>query len=198
MSTAPIRKLTVEEYLEFERASELKHEFYRGEVFAMTGAGRNHNRIGINLATIVNSALASGGCEAFVNDMRVKVDATGLYTYPDLVATCDEATFEDNHVDTLLNPQLVIEILSDSTEKYDRGDKFAQYRNIASLREYVLVSQNQPRIEVFTRQCEGSWLMRVVDDMAACVALESVGVTLNLADVYARVEFKAAHDSERR
>ena len=190
MSTAEKRSLTRAEYLEFERASEMKHEFYRGEVFAMTGASRNHNRININLAAGLHAALESGPCEVFVNDMRVKVDATGLYTYPDIVGTCDKPSFEDDRFDTLLNPQLVIEVLSDSTEKYDRGEKFAQFRSLPSLKEYVLVSQHQPRVEVFSRREDGSWLLRVVDELSESVTLSSVNVTMRMAAIFARVEFR--------
>jgi Uma2 family endonuclease len=191
MSTAEKPLLTTAEYLAFERASETKHEFHRGEVFAMTGASRNHNRITTNISGELYAALKGSPCENYASDMRVKVDATGLYTYPDIVATCANAQFEDKEIDTLLNPQLIIEVLSDSTEKYDRGEKFIQYREIPSLNDYVLVSQKQPRVEVFSRQDDGSWVMRVADSPTASVTFPSVGVTLKMQDVYARVEYES-------
>ncbi len=190
MSTAEQPLMTPTEYLEFERASEIRHEYFRGEVFAMSGASRNHNRLTVNLAGEFHAALKQSPCEIFASDMRVKVSATGLYTYPDIVGTCEQPQFEDKHLDTLLNPQLVIEVLSDSTETYDRGRKFRQYRSLESLKDYVLVSQQQPSVELYSRRDDGTWVLRPVIDLQESVTLPSIGVTLQLADIYARVEFE--------
>ena len=196
MSTAKKIRLTPAEYLVFERESELKHEFYRGEVFAMTGARRNHNRITTNISRRISEQFDDRPCENFSSDMRIKVSATGLYTYPDVVATCEEPTFEDDEVDTLLNPQMIIEVLSDSTEKYDRGEKFTQYRNVSSLKDYVLVSQKHPQVTIFSRQPDETWVMRVVDSMQSSITIPSIDVTLKMQDVYARVEFETTTETQ--
>jgi Uma2 family endonuclease len=175
--------------LAIERDTELKHEFYLGEIFAMGGATEPHNQITFNLATELGALLKNRECRAYVNDMRVKVSASGLYTYPDAVVTCEQPRFEDDELDTLLNPQMIIEVLSDSTEKYDRGKKFAHYRRVESLREYVLVSQDRPLVEHYARQDDGHWLLTVASGLEATVELPTVDCRLRLADVYAKVEF---------
>jgi Uma2 family endonuclease len=192
MSTAPSRRISPEEYLDFERTAPQKNEFYRGEIFQMAGATRWHVQIVWNLTQLVGRAIEDRPCSGFANDMRVKVDKTGLYTYPDLAVTCEKPEFEDGHFDTLLNPQMIIEVLSDSTESYDRGAKFGQYRQIDSLREYVLVSQKRPAIERFVRQADGSWNLTEAQGLDGVIALTTIGVTLPLATVYAKVDFEAA------
>src|SRR5436190_16681809 len=152
VSTQPKTRITPQEYLELERKAATKSEYLDGEMFAMSGVLREHSIIVINITSELNSQFVERPCEVHGPDMRVKVSATGLYTYPDVAAVCGEPAFEDAHVDTLTNPQLIIEVLSDSTESYDRGKKFAHYRTIDSLREYVLVSQTECRIERFLRQ----------------------------------------------
>ena len=133
--------------------------------------------------------LEGGPCHVLTSDLRVKVTATGLYTYPDIVIVCDKPQFEDAVFDTLLNPRTIVEILSDSTEKYDRGDKFAHYRQVPSLQEYVLVSQDRPHVERHVRQPDGSWLPTVFDNPAEAFAFNSVPVTIPLAAIYEGVEF---------
>lgn len=181
--------MTAEEYLAFERTSETKHEFYRGEVFAMVGASLNHNRATLDTAVALVAALGDGNCEVFSNDMRVKVPSTGLYTYPDVVVTCEEPTFEDDQFDTLVNPQVIVEVLSDSTEAYDRGKKFRQFRELDSFNTYVLISQKEPRVEVFTRHESGDWMMRDAAGLDSAIELPAIGVTLQLKDIFKRVEF---------
>src|SRR5690606_7579846 len=139
MTAVPKKRLTAEEYLEFERSSEIKHEFYNGRVFAMAGAKRRHNLIALNIGSEIRSNLKGKDCEAYPSDMRVLVAEFGLYTYPDVSVVCGKPEFQDDVLDTLLNPVLLIEILSDSTESYDRGRKFQHYRSIETLKEYVLV-----------------------------------------------------------
>ncbi|MEX2167756.1 MAG: Uma2 family endonuclease [Pirellulales bacterium] len=191
MSTQPVPYLTPADYLAIERKSDVKHEYYRGEMFAMAGATREHGLITLNIGANIHAQLASRKCEVFTSDMRVKVDETGLYTYPDVVATCEQACFEDLRGDTLLNPQLVIEVLSDSTENYDRGKKFEHYRRIASLREYVLISQEEPHVELYSRQADGGWLLTEAKGLEATIELPAIKCRLKLAEVYAKVEFRA-------
>ncbi len=188
MSTAEKRRYTVEEYLTMERASETKHEYYQGEIFAMSGASRKHNLISGNLITALNIQLRGQPCEVYGGDQRVKVSPTGLYTYPDLSIACSEPKFEDTGLETLLNPKLIVEVLSESTEGYDRGEKFAQYRTLESFEEYVLVSQQRHRVEVFTRQDADHWLFSVAQGLESNVELESLGCSLSLEDVYFKVE----------
>src|SRR5262245_26620705 len=140
VSTAEKRRMTREEYLEFERASEEKHEFFDGEVFAMAGARRRHNQIVINIGGELRQALRERTCEVYASDMRVRIPETNRYVYPDVTIACGEPRFEDAKEDTLVNPTIVFEVLSDSTEAYDRGDKFALYQTIPSLAEVVLVA----------------------------------------------------------
>jgi Uma2 family endonuclease len=146
VSTQPKVRITPQEYLALERKAEIKSEYFDGEMFAMSGATREHTKIVVNLITELNNQFADRPCEVYALDLRTKVSPTGLYTYPDIAAICGEPEFEDAHMDTLTNPQLIIEVLSDSTESYDRGRKFAHYRTIDSLLEYVLVSQTECRI----------------------------------------------------
>src|SRR5262249_32000266 len=148
----PKRIVSPAEYLAAERRSETKHEYLRGVVYAMAGASREHNRITLNLGAEIRAQLKGSPFEAFVSDMRVLVEATGLYTYPDVAVVGGERPFLDAEVDTLLNPNVLIEVLSPSTEAYDRGKKFAHYRRIPSLVEYVLVAQDRPLVERFTRR----------------------------------------------
>ncbi|HEY2156987.1 MAG TPA: Uma2 family endonuclease [Isosphaeraceae bacterium] len=193
MATAvPKKRYTPQEYLALERRAETKSEFFDGEIFAMADVSREHNRIALNLASWLNTQFGDGRCEAYMADMRVRVDRTGLYTYPDVIAVCGEPRFEDAEVDTLLNPTLIVEVLSPSTERYDRGKNFGHYQRIESLREYVLVSQDAVFVERFTRQ-DGGWLLTSYLSRDDVVALESVGIQVPLKDVYARVD---VHEGE--
>jgi Uma2 family endonuclease len=194
MSTGPQRRYTEAEYLAIERDVETKHEYYRGEMFAMSGASRQHNRITVNISALFHDQLKNRKCEHFINDMRVKVEASSLYTYPDVVITCHEPRFLDQNVDTLLNPQVIIEVLSDSTEKYDRGKKFEQYRTIPSLREYVLISQDRAHIDRFALNEQGQWVLNDASGLDAVIELVTIGCRLPLAEVYAKVEFDPTPD----
>lgn len=196
MSTAPVQRLTAQEYLAIERASvEQKHEFYAGEMFAMGGASREHNSATIDLATWLNTHLRQSGCDVFSTDMRVLIDRTGLYTYPDIVALCEEPEFLDGEFDTLLNPRLIVEVLSESTASYDRGKKFDHYRQIPSLREYLLVSQEEARIDRFSLLDDGRWALEVSEGLDNKLGLEIVDEPLPLAEVYRRVKFDNATNS---
>ncbi|HEY0969717.1 MAG TPA: Uma2 family endonuclease [Gemmatimonadales bacterium] len=183
--------VTTEEYLALERAATEKSEYVNGQIHALSGASREHNLIATNLIREIATQLRGRPCEAYGSDMRVKVPATGMYSYPDLVVACGEPRFEDEHVDTLLDPTLLVEILSPSTEAYDRGDKFAHYRRIESLREHVLVAQHRMLVERFTRQ-DDVWVLAAATDPDAVVELSSIGCTLRMREVYERVEFARA------
>jgi Uma2 family endonuclease len=192
VSAEPKSRMTAEQYLELERNAETRSEYLDGEMFAMSGVTREHNRIMLNMATDVNGAFAGRPCEVFAADMRVKVAATGLYTYPDLAIVCGKPEFEDDYLDTLTNPQVIVEVLSDSTESYDRGRKFAHYRTVESLQEYVLVSQYECRVERFERREDGSWIYSEVSDPHGSVALNSVTLRIPLTRIYHGVDFSAA------
>ena len=187
MSALPQRKLTPEEYLAIEREAEFKSEYYQGEMFAMAGASREHVTIMGNLSGIFYNALRGRPCQSFSSDMRVKVEETGLYTYPDISVACEDMDFEDSELDILTNPIVLIEILSKSTEGYDRGKKFELYRKLNSLKEYVLIAQDRPHVEVFVRNEEDKWILSETDDLADAIELESIECTLSLADIYERV-----------
>ena len=189
MTAIPKQRITETEYLAFERASETKHEYYRGEVFAMAGASKNHNRIAARTISLLDTQLRKRPCEVFPSDMRLKISATGLYTYPHISIVCGEAKFTEDKPDTLLNPILIVELLSPSPEKDDRLDKFRHYRTLLSLREYVLIAQDSYHIEHYVRQPDSSWVLREADDLTTTLELPSIQCRLALADVYERVTF---------
>jgi len=188
-SAIPKTKLTAAEYLEFERDSEIKHEYFNGGIFAMSGATRNHNKITTNLNGLVWQHLKGKNCENYSSDMRVFVPETRLYTYPDLVVVCGEPQFQDDVFDTLLNPILLIEVLSDSTESYDRGKKFQHYRSIESLQEYVLVGQDEARIEKYVRHGDGFWLLSEAVGLDSEIEFSSIECRLALREVYDKIDF---------
>lgn len=177
---------TAEEYLALERSASIKSEFHDGQIFAMTGASREHNLISVNISRELSQQLKTRPCEAYVNNLRVKAAKARSYHYPDIAVVCGKPEFEAVHVDTLLNPTLLIEVLSDSTEDYDRGGKFAHYRKIESLREYLLVMQDQPAIERYVRQGD-VWILSEVVGLAATLSLESIDCWLSLREVYLEV-----------
>jgi Uma2 family endonuclease len=187
MSSQPQPRYTPKEYLALERKAEHRSEYLSGQIYAMTGASREHNRIAVNLTRELSTALRGRPCEVFASDMRVKVSPTGLYTYPDVVVVCGEARFEDREVDTLLNPTLIVEVLSDSTEAYDRGQKFAHYRRLETLSDYVLIAQDRVLVEHFVRDGE-RWIMREIREPDGWLVLEAIGCEVSLRDIYERVE----------
>ncbi|RKU19766.1 hypothetical protein C6501_01060 [Candidatus Poribacteria bacterium] len=189
MSSAAARTyLTPEEYISFERKATTKHEYLKGQIMAMSGASFAHNFIMLDTATQLNIQLMGGRCQVAASDMRVKVTQTDSYFYPDIVIFCGEPISEDNNFDTLLNPTLIIEVLSPSTETYDRGRKFEEYKQIESLQEYLLVSQNQIRVEHYCHQ-KTEWLKREYKELNDVVLLRSIGCELRLQDIYSRTEF---------
>jgi Uma2 family endonuclease len=179
--------LSEAEYLEMEREAETKSEFFRGEIFAMAGASRRHNLIVANLIVELGSRLRGGSCRVYPGDMRLKVTETGLIAYPDAMVACDPERFADEREDVLLNPTVIVEVLSDSTERYDRGDKFRHYRTLDSLREYLLVSQKVRYVERFFRNAAGHWELRTVSEPEASIRIEAIGCEIPLAGVYAGI-----------
>lgn len=187
MSTVSNTGVTAAEYLEFERNSELKHEFRDGEIINVTGATREHILLVTNLIRILGTALLDTASEVYGTDMRVKVSAAGRYVYPDVVVVDAEPQFEDDRCDTLLNPSVIFEVLSPSTENYDRGDKFTRYQSIDSLGDYILVAQNRQLVEHFTRQADGRWQLEECSESDSVIELNSLACTLKLSDVYHKV-----------
>ena len=178
--------LTPEEYIALERKATLKSEYLNGEILAMSGASNAHNLITLDIATEINIQLRGGECLVYASDMRVKTSSTSAYFYPDIVVVCGEPQFEDHVFDTLLNPILVIEVLSPSTETYDKGEKFAHYQEITSLQEYILVSQNRIRVE-HHRLIKTQWVQTEFYRPEDVLPLVSIGCELGLQDIYRRV-----------
>lgn len=175
------------EYLRRERRAQSKSEYRDGQIVAMTGTSPEHNLIAGDLFGELRQQLRGRTCRVFVADVRVKVSQSGLYTYPDVMVACGDIRFEDGHVDTLLNPTVIVEVLSPSTEAYDRGAKFAHYRRLESLQEYVLVAQDVMRVEHYRRD-GARWVLTEIDAPDAMLTLESCGCAVRLADIYERVE----------
>jgi len=192
MTAKPRPRVTEDEYLEIERASPTKHEYFAGDIFAMTGASEQHNLIAANVVASLHGQLRGRDCRVYPSDMRLKVLQTGLNTYPDITVVCGSPVFADPAKrDTLLNPTLIVEILSPSTERYDRGMKFQHYRKIESLQEYLLIAQDEQHIERFARHERQEWILTEAGGPAAVVSLASIAATLRLQDVYELVAFPA-------
>lgn len=189
MEPQPKPSLTPEDYLALERQAETKSEYLDGEMFAMMGGSLKHSLIVGNLVRELGSQLKKRPCQVFPSDLRVHTPATGLYTYPDVIVVCGEPRLQDEHQDTLLNPTVIIEVLSPTTEAYDRGKKFEHYRSIESLVEYLLVSQNEPHVEHYLRQDDNRWLFTETASLEASLGLPSIQCELALAEVYEKVVF---------
>ncbi|MBF0099443.1 MAG: Uma2 family endonuclease [Desulfobacterales bacterium] len=177
---------TPQEYLEIERKAVYKSEYLNGFILGMAGASRQHNQITFNICVEIGLQLKKRSCNAYANDMRVKISQTGLYTYPDVVATCKRPEFEDVYMDTLLNPALIIEVLSGSTEAYDRGEKFAHYRRLPAFKEYLLVAQDRICIEQYVREHE-RWILTETNDIEGMVHLNSIDCNLSIKEIYDKV-----------
>lgn len=187
----PRRKLTPEEYLEIDRRAEIKSEFWDGEMFAMAGGSEQHAYLITNVVGELRSHFKGRPCKVWPDTLRVKVWPTGRYTYPDAVALCGEPHFEDAERDTLVNPMVLFEVLSPSSEDHDRGKKFFYYRSIESVTDYVLIAQNAINVEHFSRQPDGTWVFRAYTRLDQEVGLPSLGVRLALAEIYDKVEIPA-------
>jgi len=189
MSVVPqSSRWTVQQYLDYERESDSRHEFLGGQVLDMAGASERHNQLSSALNFLLYGQLLDRPCQVFQSDMRVQADDSA-YFYPDIVAVCGQAQYMDESRDTLLNPTVVIEVLSPSTEDFDRGRKFKQYRGITSLQDYVLVSQKQMQVEPYSRQGTDTWLLRDLSHPDDTLNLSSTGCTLLLKDLYRKINF---------
>ena len=190
----PVKKrYTAQQYLELERQAEYKSEFIDGEIFALAGALEPHNLISTNLTIALGTQLRNrpNPCKFYAGDMRVQVTESRRYTYPDTVIVCDEAKFTDDARSTLTNPMFIIEILSSSTERYDRGEKFRYYRTLSSLQTYVLVSQNMPLLEVFERQANDEWVLKEYTGLDTTALLPKINCELRLSEVYVQIDLDA-------
>ena len=183
--------LTSEEYLAWERKQPFKNEYYNGQIVAMSGASRSHNRITVDITIQLGNQLMNSECEVFASEMRVRTSPAISYFYPDVIVVCGEPRFEDDTFDTLLNPMLVVEVLSPSTAAFDRGEKFEHYKQIASLEEYILVSQNNVRVEHYRRQ-GSQWIHNTFEHLEDMLPLASIECTLSLRAIYRRVMFNAS------
>lgn len=188
MNNLAYKYKTAEEYLAFERQALDKHEYYKGEVFAMSGNTMAHNRIQVNFLISVGSFLKDKSCDVFGSELRVHVPLNDWYTYPDAIIVCDEPQMQDEEFDTLLNPTVVIEILSKTSQSYDRGDKFSLYRSIPSIKEYILVHSEKVGVEHHQRQANDSWLL--TENKQDSLFIQSIQYALPLAELYASVQFK--------
>lgn len=192
MSSNPLPRLSPEEYLRIERAAEWKSEYMDGEMFAMSGASPRHAILSANLIAELNNQLLERPCLVYTSDLRVATDPQRHYTYPDVIVGCEPPQYVDTHLDTLTNPTFLVEVLSKTTENYDRGEKSERYRAVASLREYLLVAQDRVHAELYTRQPDDSWLLREWNDPDEEIELVSVGCRLRIARMYSKVKFDDA------
>jgi Uma2 family endonuclease len=192
-----VRIATPEEYLEFERASEARHEFLDGDLYAMAGESLSHSRVCINLAREVGNKLKGKPCEPLSPNMKVRTSNASLFAYPDLTIVCGEPVFHDTKKDVLVNPKVIFEVLSPSTEIHDRTTKFMRYRmGNETLIDYILVSQEKPFVEHFTRQADGDWRYRSYSSLTDSFEIESVACLLSLEEIYDRVEFEPLNEPE--
>ncbi len=183
---SPATKMTPQEYLSWEESQPVRHEYLDGQVFAMAGASPEHNDIVANALGALRDALRHKPCRVRGTDQRVKIPRTGLYTYPDVLVVCGEAEYEDEKRTTLQNPTVIVEVLSESTESYDRGKKFQHYRSIPSLRDYLLVAQDTVWVEHYVRGGDGTWILH--DTLpGGTVRLASCGVELKVDELYLKV-----------
>jgi len=188
MSSQTATFLTPEEYLALERKAENKSDYSRGEMFARARTSREHSLISSNIIRELSQQVIDRPCEVYTSEMRVRIPATELYTYPDVIVVCGEPKFDDEYSDTLLNPTMLVEVFSPSTESYDRGRKSSYYRTVESLQEYLLVSQDEYKVEQYCRQLDGRWLLTDIRSLEGVVELTSIQCVLRLKDVYGKVE----------
>lgn len=184
MASLPSTSLTEQQYIEIERLAETKSEFHDGQMFAMAGGSPNHALLSARMCALLDR-MVPPGCRVFSSDLRIKVPSARLYTYADCSVFCGEPEFAGGHREALLNPTLIVEVLSPSTEGYDRGKKFELYRTLESFREYLVVHQERRHVEHYSRQDDGSWLLRDHSGTEACIVIARLGVRIPLAELYA-------------
>lgn len=189
MTAQPRPKLfTPEEYLILEREADYKSEYYQGEIFAMAGASRNHNRITENLSIDIGAFLKGKSCRSYSSDLRIHIPINGLYTYPDALVVCGKEEYQDEEFDTLLNPSIIIEVLSESTEDYNQGSKFGLYRSIPTLKEYVVIDSRGVKAVVWKKE-RGTWLLASeTNNLESSIELTIIGLTLPLRTIYDQIE----------
>ena len=190
MSAVPEQYLSFDEYCALEESSGVKHEFFEGAAYAMTGGSPLHNLITINVTSSLRPQLRDKSCRIYSSDQRLYVKATGLYTYADASVVCGPSHFADAPRYTITNPTVIIEVLSPSTESYDRGKKFQQYRKIDSLRAYLLIAQDSMHVELYVRQEQNRWLLVEASEKEAMVSLDVIGCTMAIRDIYEDVDFE--------
>lgn len=196
MNAIPKHRYTLEEYIELDKNSEERYEYFDGEVFALAGGNIEHGTISANVVRALGNRLAGRHCRALTSDVRVKVPAAFPYRYPDVSVVCGEPVIESNlGQEMLVNPILLVEVLSSSTAAYDHGDKFSAYQSIASFREYLLISQERPHVVQYVRQPDNRWLRAEISGLAGLLTLESLDITLPLSEIYEQVNFPSP-DSE--
>lgn len=188
MAQPALKEISIEEYLAQERAATAKHEYYKGEIFAMSGASLNHNRIQMNVIGEIRNHLKNKRCDVFGSDLRVHIPSNSLFTYPDAVIVCNAPEMLDKQMDTLLNPTVIIEVLSKSTQSYDRGDKFSLYRQIPSLKEYILVGSEFIGVEHYSKQDDDTWLLQELKHQTDTLFIHSIHYSLALSEIYAGIE----------
>jgi len=192
MSASTLPRLNPEEYLAIERAAPFKSEYHDGAMFAMSGGTRIHSLIVVNMSAEFRQRLRGGPYSTTTQDLRLRVSPNGLYTYPDIMVICGKAELTDDHRDTAVNPILLVEVLSPSTENHDRVFKFAQYRGIASLQEYVMVSQSTPHVETYRREGSGGWLFSEFSGLEVDCKFPSIHCQVPMREIYENVDFEAA------
>lgn len=187
-------RFTPEEYLAFERGAETKHEYLDGQIYAMAGASPQHNQICFNLAGELHPQLKGTSCYGLTSDQKIRTDPMDLFSYPDLIIVCGQPKFHDKHRDVILNPQVIIEVLSPTTEAFDRGEKFVRYQRLKSLSDYIMVAQDRPSVEHYVKQKgKRPWLFTVETEISAEIVIDSIKCKLKLADIYDRVIFPPRH-----
>ena len=189
MSAAPYLYITEEDYLKMERVSPFKNEYYRGQIHAMAGATYRHSKIVSNLVNQIIPRIKKSGCSAFFSDLRIHVPNPPFYAYPDMVILCGKPQFSDEVADTIENPTVIIEVLSKSTENYDKSVKFGLYRFNRSFKEYILVHQDTPKVECFKKIDDFNWLQGEISDINQSYKLDSLNIDIKLADIYEEIEF---------
>jgi len=189
MQQPAVKYITPEEYLAMEEISEIKHEYYQGEIFAMAGASSTHNVIVSNLNANAALPLSEKGCTAYMLDLKLWIKANGLFAYPDLMVVCGEPDFYKDRDDAITNPTVIVEILSKSTKDYDRGDKFKLYRSIPTLQEYVLIDQYSVHIEQYYLEAPNKWIFTEYHQMTDILKFAKIDFQISLQDIYHRVKF---------
>lgn len=184
------KRFTPAEYLAMEEVADYKSEFFNGEIFAMSGGTPDHSSVAVNVTAALNTALATRPCRVFNSDMRLQVERAGLYTYPDVMVICGKIELAKRRNDTVVNPLLIIEVLSESTHDYDRGPKFNFYKQIPTLQEYVVIESENPRVEYYRRSADDQWLVEMIDDIGATLKLASVACEIALREIYRKVSWE--------